>query len=348
MRVLITYGRQQPYSPFGVHLTNAFRSLGHPTVLLCVRDRPWGGTCAKRLPRPWKIWGQWDPGKWAAQHLVKAVEDYRPHVVLELGGNLFHASTLGEIKRRFGARLVIWLSEGPLPDGPTPDVVEYDMVMSTSRVAVEQLQNAGLRSVAYLPFATDLTWFHPWQTPGLRSRYLIGFIGAYSPKRATFLEAVSDLGLNLWGTDWDTKGSSVALRAVLKNRKGVFGRHLVRCYQSAELFINIQREHMTFPAPDGRRVGTGLGWRHFDVPACGSFLLSEWVQELPEAFEIGQEVETFETPEELREKSRYFLSHEGERQAMVRRAQERVLREHTYAHRVRQWLEIYHRLMNQS
>ncbi len=347
MRVLITYGRQEPHPPFGVQLTTAFRSLGHPAVLLCVRDRPWWGTCAKRLPQPWKTWWQWHPAQWAAQRLRKAVEAYRPEVILELGGNLFDAATLDAMSR-FGTRLSVWLTEGPLPDGPTSDLASYDVIMSTSRLAVEQLQKAGLRAVAYLPFATDLTWFHPAHTLALHPRSRIGFIGAYSPKRETFLEAIGDLGLNLWGPDWDTKSSSALLRATLRNRKGVFGRGLVRCYQSAELFINIQREHTMALAPDGHWVGTGLAWRHFDIPACGSVLVSEWVHELPETFEIGREVETFTTPEELREKAHYLLTHEAERHAMVRRAQARVQREHTYVHRVRQWLELYHRFVKNT
>ena len=68
-------------------------------------------------------------------------------------------------------------------------------------------------------------------------------------------------------------------------------------------------------------------------------ILTEWIQELAEAFTIGQDVETFTTPEELREKTRYFLSHETARQTMVQRAHARVLRDHTCAQRARQWLE---------
>lgn len=114
------------------------------------------------------------------------------------------------------------------------------------------------------------------------------------------------------------------------------------------MFINIQQEKMTFLTADGQRVGTGLGFRHFDIPACESFLLTEWVQELPEAFAIGQEVGTFVTPQELRDKARYLLTHESERERMVQRARARVLREHTYAHRMRQWLELFHQSNNRS
>jgi spore maturation protein CgeB len=86
-------------------------------------------------------------------------------------------------------------------------------------------------------------------------------------------------------------------------------------------------------------IGTGLGWRHFDVPACGTCLLSESVLELPETFRIGEEMETFDTPEELRDKASYLLAHETQRKRMVQRARQRVLQEHTYTQRARKWLE---------
>jgi len=74
------------------------------------------------------------------------------------------------------------------------------------------------------------------------------------------------------------------------------------------------------------------------VPACGSLLLTEWVEELPEAFEVGKEIDGFATAEELREKAHYYLAHESARLAMAQRARARVLQEHTYAQRVQQLL----------
>lgn len=341
MRILIPYGRRPPFPPLGLHLTKAFRSLGHDARLLCVRDRPLWGKYTKRFPSPWKERWQWDPVVWANRILLKTVEKWHPEVILDIEGDLLEVSTLRRIKRK-GTHLAVWLVEGPFPKGPSPTLFEYDIITSTSTTAVEQLRQAGLPQAAYLPFATDPEWFCPGRGRFARPRYPIGFIGAYSPRREELLERVVDLGLSLWGPAWDTKCSSIPLRQALRARRGIFGPGLVRCYQSAAIFINVQREHMMTKEPR-QPVGTGLGWRHFDVPACGRFLLTEWVLELPEAFAIGQEVETFSTKEELRDKASYFLSHEVQREAMVRRAFARVLQEHTYKHRAQQWLELFNR-----
>ena len=349
MKALITYGRRPPYPPFGWQLAKAFQSLGQTAVFLPVRDRPWWGTALKRtVPKPWKDHWRWDQVEWANRLVLKAVERYRPDLLIDVEGDLLTSSTLQTIKRKWGTRLGISLVEGPFRDKPYPVLAEYERIVSTSLVTVGQLRNAGLPQAEYLPFATDPEWFRPHPRGYAAQIYPMGFIGAYSPKRAQFLESVTDLGLRLWGPDWDTQCSSAVLQKALHRRRGVFGRELVHCYQTSKLCVNIQREHMTTQDASARSIGTGLGWRHFDVPACGSLMLSEWVLELPEAFRVGQEVETFFSPEELRDKARYLLSDEPRRQAMVRRARQRVRQEHTYLHRARKWIEWYERRPTRS
>lgn len=343
MKVMITYGRRAPYPTFGWQMAKAFQQLGHTAIFLPVRDRPWWGTALKRvIPKRWKArWG-WDQVAWANRLTLSAVERYRPALLIEVDGDLFSASTLQLIKRRWGTRLGVHLVEDQFREPPPPALFEYDWVASTSRIAVDYLRDAGISRAAYLPFATDPDWFRPSPRGYAAQVHPLSFIGAYSPKRVAMLESIADQ-LSLWGSEWDTRCASLPLRRALRDRRGVFGRGLVRCYQTSKLCINIQREHMTAQDEAGRPIGTGLGWRHFDVPACGSLVLTEEVLELPDAFVPGQEVETFRSPEELRDKARHLLSHEPQRQAMIQRARQRVLQEHTYLHRARKWVEWYER-----
>ncbi len=345
MKVLITYGRRPPYPPHGEHLAKAFRNLGHTAVLLGVRDHPWWAKWRKRLLGK-KYW-KWDAVEWANRQVFKTVEGYRPDMLIETEADLLTTATLRTIKRRWGTQLGLSLVEGPFRGEPPPVLREYDRIVSTSRVAVEQLRQVGFPHVEYLPFATDPTWFHPRRRESSRLFHPLGFIGAYAPRRAKFLEAVSDLGLSIWGPDWDRRCTASALQRVVRNTRGVFGRSLVHCYQTTQVVLNIQREHMMTRTFVGQEIGTGLGWRHFDVPACGSALLTEWIFELSEAFDVGREVETFSSPEELREKACYLLSHESYRRAMIRRARERVLREHTYRHRAQKWAVWFNQLPKQ-
>lgn len=74
--------------------------------------------------------------------------------------------------------------------------------------------------------------------------------------------------------------------------------------------------------------------RIFDVMACGGFLLTEHRPCLESMFSIGEELETFRTPQELRDKVQHYLQHAEARKAIARQGQERVLQEHRYRERI--------------
>ncbi len=84
---------------------------------------------------------------------------------------------------------------------------------------------------------------------------------------------------------------------------------------------------------------TALNQRYYDVPACGGFLLGEWQESLAEHFDPQKEAVTFRTDEELRDKVRYVLAHPEERQRIVMKAKERIMKEHLVEHRVSTMLE---------
>ena len=79
---------------------------------------------------------------------------------------------------------------------------------------------------------------------------------------------------------------------------------------------------------------TALNQRYYDVPMCGGFLLGEWQDALPEQFEPDREVISFRNQEELLDKARYYREHPEDRERIVGRARERVLKEHLMEHRV--------------
>lgn len=65
----------------------------------------------------------------------------------------------------------------------------------------------------------------------------------------------------------------------------------------------------------------------------------DWRSQLPDFFVPDKELATFTSLAEAREKISYFLAHEAERRHLAAASRERVLREHTYAHRLAAALE---------
>lgn len=89
-----------------------------------------------------------------------------------------------------------------------------------------------------------------------------------------------------------------------------------------------------------RPIESGLSQRVWDVLACGGFLLTNYQAEIPDYFEIGKDLETYESMTELEEKIRYYLSHEEERMEIAIRGYEKVAAHHSYEIRLAQMIQI--------
>ncbi|MDD3579545.1 MAG: glycosyltransferase [Desulfobacca sp.] len=86
------------------------------------------------------------------------------------------------------------------------------------------------------------------------------------------------------------------------------------------------------------QMKTAVNQRVFDVPAAGGFLLTDYKEQLGELFRIGDEVICYHHPGEIPELARFYLSHPRQRQRVIERGRRRVLKEHTYVHRLQTML----------
>lgn len=89
-------------------------------------------------------------------------------------------------------------------------------------------------------------------------------------------------------------------------------------------------------------IETGLNSRHFEITACGGFMLTYPTPELGSCFEIGKECDVFHSEAELLDKIAYYLSHSGERREIAAAGQRRTLSGHLYSHRITKLVELLH------
>ncbi len=102
-----------------------------------------------------------------------------------------------------------------------------------------------------------------------------------------------------------------------------------KVFQASKINLNITM----------RAIETGLSLRIWDILGCGGFLLTNYQAEIPDFFEIGRDLETYESMEELEEKVRYYLSHEEERVEIAINGYEKVASCHTYEIRLAQMIK---------
>jgi spore maturation protein CgeB len=76
--------------------------------------------------------------------------------------------------------------------------------------------------------------------------------------------------------------------------------------------------------------------RLFEATGVGALLVTESARNLPGLFTPGEEVVTYDSPDDLVEKVRHYIAHPDERRAIAATGQRRTLAEHTYRHRMEQ------------
>lgn len=150
---------------------------------------------------------------------------------------------------------------------------------------------------------------------------------AMSLYRKEMVETVTGFGLKLFGDDgWqELLDDKVEFQGEIDYRTEV-----PKLYNISKINLNITKTQLK----------TTINQRVFDVAACGGFILTDYRRGLGNLFEIGDEVIYYENKEDVRCKIQYYLEHEDERVEIARNAQRRVLKGHTFRHRMDEMIEV--------
>lgn len=137
------------------------------------------------------------------------------------------------------------------------------------------------------------------------------FIGNNIADRGVYLGALRDAGYQpaLYGGDFP--GGFVD------------SEKMIRLINEAKINLNFTK---TYDNSGSRQ----LKIRIFEVCMCGGFMLTEYVPGIENYFTVGEEIECFDSTEELVEKVRYYLEHETERERIAAAGYERTKRHFSY------------------
>jgi spore maturation protein CgeB len=231
--------------------------------------------------------------------LFHGAEAPSPSVELGFVGTSMVDEFAGKIKEKF-----LWTDRlAPLAD-PAYNV-DGDIITLAKHLGVS------------IPFsdAKNLSWL---------CAYIIH--AASMKKRRLIVGGLADEGIELFG---DAAGWKRLLGPGVKTRPDIdYRRGLADAYRSIRINVNMTSCQM--PSAVNQRV--------FDVPAAGSFVLSDDQKDLHELFDVGREAIAYTGLEDLKDKIRFYRTHEAERVRIIAAARKRILVEHTYTQRIRSML----------
>jgi hypothetical protein len=314
----------------GVHMqqyANGFRQNGHDVQLIDYHIY-----CQKKFIIK-SIFGD----KKQAQinertHQFKQVlKEVRPDVVIFTGANL--KFNFDELKVITPAKLIYVDMDGPAAsyfNGDVGWIDSLDIVATVSRVSQRDLNSQGYEQVIYLPHGVDVDYYRPLQLSGVqRERFAspLAFVGKPSERRVEYLSPLINQGLTVWGGRWSNPEYKM-FQGCVKESQNIIGSELNELYNASDVVLNIlQRDAFS-------EKNTMLSLQVFAVPASGSCLVTEWVEELDAEFDVGEEVLAYKSVDEL-ERVCGVLQDTKYRHKLKRKCRQRCLAQHSHLDRAK-------------
>ena len=258
--------------------------------------------------------------------LLKTAAEFKPELVLLMHGESLSAAFLQALKKQVRCPVVAWWVDNPFRHPIRELFPPYDSTFIFDRSYIPALKEAGAPRVEFLPCCADETVYRPVElTPGQRRRYAsdIAMVAWRYDRRVEVARALDGLDLKIWGVGWKRD----SLRA---EERFVPDEEAALIYGACKIGLNVHAEQTKVAGPNTRS---------FELLAAGAFQLTDRVEGMEELLEPGKEVAVYGSPQEAREMAEHYLARPEERAAMAARGRERVLREHTYAHRMKTLME---------
>jgi Glycosyl transferases group 1 len=279
------------------------------------------------------------------RHLERLVERERPDVVIVFTIPMAHLEGIPTaLRERFGVPVVFYDGDVPmsLPEfggmdtGFNPyhgaDPSEYDLVLTNSEGGIARLLELGARRAEPLFWAADPEFFAPQQ---VEKEVDVFFYGYGDKFRRDWMETMvgipsrddPEIDFALGGLDF--QGDTGRARLLGDIPFNVFARAI----SAARINLNLtRRPHATVPASSTARP--------FELASSAAAIVSNPHEGIERWFEPGEELVVVSSTEEALAAYRELLADPAQAAEMGSRARERVLDEHTYAHRARRLLEL--------
>lgn len=269
----------------------------------------------------------------------------RPDLMIVLDGMNMPLEKIEAVKQ-LGIRTAVWFTDDPYYTDVTSALsLHYDDVFTMERNCVAFYEGVGCARVHFLPLGVYPGSYRP-RNPALGKRSDVCFIGTAYWNRVSLFERVMPLvsphRLHLTGLWWDRMSSYETWKSRIELGAWLDPDETRERYNANKIVINAHRAHDDETYNSNRAMISAVtpNPRTFEIAACGTLQLTDYREDLAQFYEIDKEIVCYQTAEELAEKIDYYLRHEREREEIALRGLYRTMRDHTYASRLDQLLQL--------
>ncbi len=286
---------------------------------------------AKVTKKPYAVFK--DCNARANQELFKVAREFKPDLVIVFKAQFLLSDAVRELKRIIApAKIVNFTFDNVfIYPGQLIAAKEYDIFYLADSYVLEKMHRAGCDNARFMSEPVCEQAHHEITdiTDAERAEYTndITMVGSLYPYRVLMLEALRGMNLKVWGNIWgfanpDEYRSTFTWEAF---------QHRETEGREKQLIFALSKINLTTLQPV-ECVHAG-NERIQQTAACKGFQLCEYNPDLEKVYRIGEELVTFRSRDELREKAEYYLKHPELRQEVIEKAYACVMSKHTYTHR---------------
>ena len=265
--------------------------------------------------------------------LLETAENSRPDMIFFiLQSNQVKAETLEKL-RQDGYFLVNWFGDDHWRfDSFSKNFANYfDACMTTHKFSIDKYRQIGQTNIIrseWASISSEADYLDP------EYRYEVSFVGGANAYRKWFVKELSKRGIDVecFGDRW-TNGrvSYEEMEAIFSSTKINLGISNSTQYDVRYLLSSPRNILNTIRNPKG---GSHVKARNFEIPVFGGFQITEYAPCLEEYFRIGSEVICYREIEDAEMLIKYYLRHDNEREQIRISGVERARQDHTFRHRV--------------
>ncbi len=215
------------------------------------------------------------------------------------------------------------------PTHPGADFRHYDLVLTSFPHFVERFRKDGLKS-EYFRIGFEPKVLGRLTRTDLVDVTFVGGLSSAHSQRVRFLETIAQAQpIDFWGYGAEHLAANSPLKA--RSHGDAWGLAMYQALRNAKISLNL---HIDASENNANNM------RLYESTGVGTLLLTDHKDNLHTLFAPDTEVAVYHSKEECIEKIHFYLTHEQERAAVAAAGQARTLQEHTYAHRMRELVDI--------
>lgn len=246
----------------------------------------------------------------------KIVRDIKWHradaIILNSGGLYLEDKTYRYLDENGVTSVGISLSD--------PDVYPYNgkiyaekfnLFYTNSKYSYLNEYNKNRVNINILPFAASIN--HHFYMAEVERKYDVVVVAHAREDRIPVIKKLESIcNVGIYGDGWEHSLGTVN------------GRAHVRAINSGKMYLSFAKTVAGF---DNVKVGL------FEAMACNQVVITYYMEELQDYFEIGKEILCYKSEDELYDLINWYLRHENELENIRKAGYHRFLRDHTYEKR---------------